>query len=36
MNAIDRFLRRHEVDVGKALAVLIFAGAVSRFYNMAG
>lgn len=35
MKAIDSFLRRHEVDVGKSLAVLFFAGAVIKFYNMA-
>ena len=36
MNAIDRFLRKHEVDVGRSLAVLFFAGAVMAFYTMAG
>jgi len=35
LRAVDRFLRRHEVDVGKSLAVLFFAGAVIAFYTMA-
>lgn len=35
MKAVDRFLRRHEVDVGKSLAVLFFAGSVMKVYSMA-
>jgi hypothetical protein len=36
MKAIDGFLARHEVDVGKSLGLLILAGAVLAVYGMIG